>query len=349
MSGAENRSWKQTRVWESEDTHEADSETQKKQRSEASSSNARVWETIETHDRMIEEEEEKSHADYCGVMFVSKLVDMNATGKKMSAKDLCVLCYWASGAKIHGPAQSFALKPDLEQSGHYQRKLDSALDVQKDDPRYFNLTVSLNDKYDEKRSSRQILVQPAHESLEAEYEKGPHVLQSMVEGQEWAQDYWDHPVVKLSQENKEPLPLPFALYLDGTPFINDDSFLAFLIYNLVTGVRHMCVVVRKSELCACGCHNWCTLYVIFNFLHWCFLALAMKSYPTARPDGRVWDASKDAGRMILAGTAMKLRACLLQIKGDWAEFAHSLGFPTWSSNMFPCIFCNCTRDNMWRA
>ena len=29
MSGAENRSWKQTRVWESEDTHEADSETQK--------------------------------------------------------------------------------------------------------------------------------------------------------------------------------------------------------------------------------------------------------------------------------------------------------------------------------
>jgi hypothetical protein len=27
------------------------------------------------------------------------------------------------------------------------------------------------------------------------------------------------------------------------------------------------------------------------------------------------------------------------VKGDWAEFAHSLGFPTWSHKTWPCIFC----------
>ena len=34
------------------------------------------------------------------------------------------------------------------------------------------------------------------------------------------------------------------------------------------------------------------------------------------------------------------------LKGDWAEFANTLGFPSWASNLFPCIFCHATKDVM---
>ena len=36
---------------------------------------------------------------------------------------------------------------------------------------------------------------------------------------------------------------------------------------------------------------------------------------------------------------MLMRGLVLFVKGDWAEFAHSLGFPTWSHKTWPCIFC----------
>jgi hypothetical protein len=38
---------------------------------------------------------------------------------------------------------------------------------------------------------------------------------------------------------------------------------------------------------------------------------------------------------------------LLHIKEDWAEFAHTLGFPTWSSNRSPCCFCHTDRLGMY--
>jgi len=47
-----------------------------------------------------------------------------------------------------------------------------------------------------------------------------------------------------------------------------------------------------------------------------------------------------AGKKILA------RAIVLYIKGDWAEYAHTFGFPTWAAKWFPCIFCNCNKLNM---
>ena len=48
----------------------------------------------------------------------------------------------------------------------------------------------------------------------------------------------------------------------------------------------------------------------------------------------------------MAGTAMWLVGALLHIKGDWEAFANLLGFPGWAYNAAPCMFCDCTRENM---
>eukprot|EP00969_Alexandrium_andersonii_P202905 8966208-Alexandrium_andersonii.AAC.1 len=42
---------------------------------------------------------------------------------------------------------------------------------------------------------------------------------------------------------------------------------------------------------------------------------------------------------------MQLRAAVVHVKGDWSEFSHSLGFPTWQSNDYPCIWCDADRDS----
>ena len=46
----------------------------------------------------------------------------------MSAKSLCVLCWWAARAGIAGPAGSYSFRPGTP-TGHYQRHVDSVSGV----------------------------------------------------------------------------------------------------------------------------------------------------------------------------------------------------------------------------
>jgi hypothetical protein len=118
---------------------------------------------------------------------------------------------------------------------------------------------------------------------------------------------------------------PFAIYLDGVPFQKRDGLLCFTAYNLITLERHLVVLLRKSEMCKCGCTGWCTLFPV-----WLFLADAV--------------AALAAG---VSSTGERLqKMCLLHIKGDWAEFAHSIGLPSWSSLLHPCFACIATKDQL---
>ena len=41
-----------------------------------------------------------------------------------------------------------------------------------------------------------------------------------------------------------------------------------------------------------------------------------------------------------------MRAALLFVKGDWSEFTHTFGLPTWGSLWNPCFCSKATRDEM---
>ena len=43
---------------------------------------------------------------------------------------------------------------------------------------------------------------------------------------------------------------------------------------------------------------------------------------------------------------MGRRFALVWTKGDWAEFAITCAFPTWSSNLFPCFGCFVERESL---
>ena len=45
------------------------------------------------------------------------------------------------------------------------------------------------------------------------------------------------------------------------------------------------------------------------------------------------------GSRLKAGQAMLVKFACLFVKGDWAEFAHTLGLPTWNDGLRPCFAC----------
>ena len=140
---------------------------------------------------------------------------------------------------------------------------------------------------------------------------------------------------------------PLALYVDGVPFQRRDSLIAFYVYNLVTQVRHLMAVLRKSGICTCGCQGWCSLSPLFFFLRWSFEALATGHAPQKRHDGQPFGPGDEqwaaqAGHRIAKGA-------LVQVKGDWAEFVRAFGLVAWNSTLHPCFCCHCTRDALYEV
>lgn len=279
-----------------------------------------------------------------GEEFADLLVRLRLQGT-LSAKQACVLAHWATLAGAVGPATQFAARPSLP-TGHYQRRLDAYLGIDSRDSSFYMLDVPGHDKAQADRTVHHLETRPPHEALAREVEAEPQLLERVAAAAaagDWAASYARHPVV-LAAEGAPVLPL--ALYIDGVPFTVQDSFLGFWVYNLLSMRRHLVAVVRKSQLCACGCRKWCSIWVVLEWLRWSFSALATGAHPTRRHDGSPWTPA-DGAREAAAGTPL-VRGALVLLKGDWSEFCLTLGFPTWGSGAHPCLFCHSDRDSLYK-
>ena len=98
-------------------------------------------------------------------------------------------------------------------------------------------------------------------------------------------------------------------------------------------------------MCRCGCRGYCTLFEVFSMLSWSLQHLADKQFPTSRHDGSPWLAS-DEHRAAQSGEELPMRAVVLFVKGDWSEFATTIGLPSWADGYRPCFLYSCTRERM---
>ena len=288
-------------------------------------------------------EQERKDREEAGMEFVDLLLDLKVKGK-LSAKDVCTLCWHAKHAGAQGPAQDLAFRPDAP-TGHFQRHLDTCTGVGRDVAGAYTLTVPGHDKYSLSRVDMTIPCLPLHETLAQEVQQDTSLAKacrSQLDGHEWSANYMDHPLVKASGDEAVH---PLGLYVDGVPFLKKDSLLAFYGYHLVSGRRHLLVVLRKSQMCQCGCLGWCTISPVLRFLAWSFTALAAGRMPQARHNGQAFASAEDSDRKAKAGQPL-LKALLVHLKGDWSEFCHTLGFPAWNSTLDPCFCCHATQDEM---
>jgi len=268
-----------------------------------------------------------------GRLLIEFLLDLHY--RWFSARSLCVILYWArlSGAAVG----SWGMRPDA-QSGHYQRHIDQKLKVSSRRNSMFKLPLPLYSKHSRGRIIRDVSVQVPHEVLDAEARADmcyPDTLARAVRERSLPPAYYDG-------GGADDVGAA-ALYTDGVQFSKKDSVLGIWIYNVLLGTRHLCVPLRKSWLCRCGCRGWCTLVVVFEFLAWSLDCAKRGVFPEDGFRGVVLTGE----RLAQAGSATLTKFTTLFTKGDWASFAHDFGLPSWASNVNPCCWCMCTREDWY--
>ena len=268
------------------------------------------------------------------ITFLIELVLVRA----LNARQFCVIMYWIGRCGVE-KCKKFGLQPG-RQSGKYNRKVKRAVGLGGAKGSYYVLPTPFHSKQSMLRGIRPLPVAVPHEQIMEDIAHDTlSKLNESVENGTLPKCYYENPIVKANPFERI---LPLVLYLDGLPYSQLDSVIGFWLCNYITGKRYLIGVLRKRCLCKCGCRGWCSLAPIFAFLAWSLIAMSLKTFPDFRHDGSALDPT----RLQLAGSVMAIRAILMYIKGDWAEYAQSLGFPTWQSNVRPCFLCNAVGDLM---
>ena len=271
-----------------------------------------------------------------GHEFVSVMIQ-HLMYSTLSAQQFCVLMWWASKAGIT-EAAPYALKPGSP-SGHYSRKVQSALGWSKASEQLYEVDGPSHGKHDLSRTLRTVPTLPAHELVAQELTEDAafrYALAERLAARDLPLAYYDHPVVR--EATPEPV-APLALYIDAVPYSQTDSVLGFWLVSLMSAKRYVFAVLRKRHACQCGCRGWCSFYQMFLVARWSIEALASGYFPERRHDGAPWRAS-DTHRARLNGQRMGMRSACIYVKGDWAECASTLGFPSWNDGLRPCFECS---------
>ena len=269
--------------------------------------------------------------------------------RTISARDFCVLAYWVSKAGI-STCQPFGKAPGA-QSGDYQRHLEKALEIFKHKDLLYELEVPCVSN-ELGRATHLLHAVPPHEVVDEAVENDPTIaLKTLeaVEANELPPAYFQHPVVR-AELSDASAPMAFAVYMDGVQYSQVDTVIGFWLVNLVTGARHLSIVLRKKLLCDCGCRGWCTLHTIFVFLRWSIGSLAIATYPGARHDASPFLVNTfDASRASKAGKRLAERGVVVYLKCDWAEYSGTVGFPAHIDGLRPCFGCNAFGDGLYET
>ena len=256
----------------------------------------------------------------------------------ISAKQCCILAYWCHKAGAQGPVGDLSFRLDAP-TGHYQRHLETVLQLRHHDERLYSMQIPGYDKKHAARCKIDVQISPLHESLQEEAAANPSIAEEVrrlkCEGKMPAQ-YTNHPVVRSAPP--ETVVIPYSLYLDAFPYTKHDSCLGITVYNEVTEKRHLVASLRKGELCKCGCKMWDSLVHIFWAIAWSIEWAARGVFPRCRHDGTEF-GSGDELRAGNASLPMGYRFALTYLKGDWMEYCTSLGLVNWSSVLHPCFCC----------
>ena len=283
--------------------------------------------------------------------FLEYLLWNNQRGH-MTAKQICTVAFWASQAGATG-MDVLAVNPESS-GGNFQKKVDQFVGNTQGSPKGSTYVVQVPAMI-HSTGSREVWdlhTMPPHEVLgsasEGEITSMTQQLRKTLANEEMPSVYTDHPIVKSALP--EELVMPLALFMDGVRYGKKGSILGVTIQSILPGSRkYLSVVVRKAIACSCGCGRWCTLFPIFLMLKWSLECLGKGEWPHFNHLGESWDAVGDAVRGARAGGKLPFKGALVQIRCDWMELAHTLGFPSWKSGKHPCMLCKVSHEQMHKA
>eukprot|EP00959_Pyramimonas_sp_CCMP1952_P469388 9494853-Pyramimonas_sp.AAC.1 len=212
-----------------------------------------------------------------------------------------------------------------------------------DDTELYEMTLPMQTA--DGRTIEKMFVRPPHEALHREVEDNgmPHTVPDR-----WVDVFEQHPFVCGKTPEERSRMVPLGVYMDAVDYSDKDRVLACSVTNLLTGRKHIVFVARKSSLCGCGCGNWCSLFVLFRFMQWSLIHAAEGRWASTRHDGSHFASHMDQERLSMKDMRMCYSGILIDLNGDWMEFASRYGLPSWASSTAPCFKCNCIHDNWYK-
>ena len=269
------------------------------------------------------------------------IIEMKHAGT-ISAKDACILSWWASKAGVKGAVAQLGMRPGNSSTGNYSKHFDRVVYARGEDDDLYVMKVPAYHRSHDSRVLADLHVLPPHEAADEEIIGNPGLQARLQECRRTGAlppAYDGHAVVQRAPAGTPVY--PYALYVDAVQFQRTDAVVGFWLTSLVTGLRQLVVAMRKSEMCACGCRGWCTMACIMSMLNWSFSHMARGLAPDARHDGSPW-AESDGAREAVADAALGWRGVVLYLKCDMMEYVTSFGFCSWSTAASPCPLCHCT-------
>ena len=259
----------------------------------------------------------------------------------LSAKQVCIICYWAGEAGIED-VKPMGLPPWTKGSGDFKRLLDKR--VPRKGPNVYHLAAPTYSRKEGKRAQQNLAVLLPHELLEVDMQDED---MAALQGQWQAPpNFEQHPVVQEASRAGDKQVVPISLFIDGVAYAKRDSLLCITCQNLLTGHRFVICALRKRIMCKCGCKGWDTLHAVFSWLRWALQILATGVRPQQRHDGSGFDPEMEEQRSAAAGSRLPFVGAVTQLRADWAEIAHTMAVPQWSSHAQPCFLCRASHDNV---
>ena len=200
---------------------------------------------------------------------VKYLLELHLSGK-LKANQLCTIAWWAGKAGASGDCSPLGMAPG-KASGGYHRHVDRFLG-HLDTKWLYEIDVPGHDRHEVARASQRIFVGNAHEMLAEEFKESPDLLSFKLKELQATNvlppSYFENPIVQRFQHEDIPIFL-LSVYLDGVSYTKRDSVLNLTVQNLVSGRRHVLMVLQRSRICRCGCAGWCSMFPVWYWLKWC--------------------------------------------------------------------------------
>ena len=278
------------------------------------------------------------HSD-AGLAFRRHLLQRYKAGE-MYAKDVATIAYYASRAGATGVAD-LAVDPS-DSSGRAAERLQKVFSGRARDLFYWT-DVTMFDKKTSTRTPMRFPMHLPHENFAKQHrldEKFATCVRTAA-AEDLPPSFASHPVVVAKGADWT---VALGYFSDAVPHTHSDSFYVFYWSNLLFHQRHLIAVVRRSDLCRCGCAGQCTFAAVMRVIVWSFNVLATGEWPAFRHDGTALDERRAALQGPLAGG---FAGALVEMRADLLEFTTALGFKTWANNDKPCFCCSVDKASLY--
>jgi hypothetical protein len=133
-----------------------------------------------------------------------------------------------------------------------------------------------------------------------------------------------------------------GIFMDGAGFTKQESFEGLFINDLDTGQRWLIAIIRKAEVCGCGCRGFCTYWpvhdAILNDLQssadgkWSMVSHLQEPFPVG---------TREHSR---AGQSMGVVLAVCEIRADMPGYTSPMGFRASGHCTSPRCVCTTTKS-----